>query len=93
MTERRRSRSLLLILILVAAVLISYAMSNARRAGDVLRAAGIDPGARGESLSVEQFAAIAQPLAVDQPVRLGVGADEARGNPGCGTHRVAECPR
>ena len=35
MTERRRSRSLLLILILVAAVLISYAMSNARRAGDV----------------------------------------------------------
>ena len=35
MTERRRSRSLLLILILVAAVLVSYAMSNARRAGDV----------------------------------------------------------
>jgi len=35
MTERRKSRSLLLILILVAAVLISYAMSNARRAGDV----------------------------------------------------------
>ena len=35
MTERRRTRSLLLILILVAAVLISYAMSNARRAGDV----------------------------------------------------------
>ena len=35
MTERRRSRSLLLILILVAAVLISYAMSDARRAGDV----------------------------------------------------------
>ena len=35
MTERRRSRSLLLTLILVAAVLISYAMSNARRAGDV----------------------------------------------------------
>ena len=35
MTERRRSRSLLLILILVAALLISYAMSNARRAGDV----------------------------------------------------------
>ena len=35
MTERRRSRSLLLILILVAAVLISYAISNARRAGDV----------------------------------------------------------
>ena len=35
MTERRRSRSLLLILILVAAVLISYAMSKARRAGDV----------------------------------------------------------
>ena len=35
MTERRRSRSLLLVLILVAAVLISYAMSNARRAGDV----------------------------------------------------------
>ena len=37
MTERRRTRSLLLILILVAAVLISYAMSNARRAGDVSR--------------------------------------------------------
>ena len=35
MTDRRRTRSLLLILILVAAVLISYAMSNARRAGDV----------------------------------------------------------
>ena len=35
MTERRRTRSLLLILILVAAVLISYAMSNTRRAGDV----------------------------------------------------------
>ncbi|HEY7271098.1 MAG TPA: 16S rRNA (adenine(1518)-N(6)/adenine(1519)-N(6))-dimethyltransferase RsmA [Actinoplanes sp.] len=29
------------------------------RAEEVLRAAGIDPGARGESLSVEQFAAIA----------------------------------
>jgi 16S rRNA (adenine1518-N6/adenine1519-N6)-dimethyltransferase len=29
------------------------------RAGEVLRAAGVDPGLRGESLSVEQFAAIA----------------------------------
>ena len=34
---------------------------SADRAAEVLRAAGIDPGVRGESLSVEQFAAIAAP--------------------------------
>jgi 16S rRNA (adenine1518-N6/adenine1519-N6)-dimethyltransferase len=31
---------------------------SADRAADILRAAGVDPGARGESLSVEHFAAI-----------------------------------
>ncbi len=52
---------------------------TAARAEEILRAAGIDPSARGETLEVEQFRAIAH-AAVEQ-AEGEVGTDGPTGGP------------